>query len=354
MRTFNESFVGKDATLCIEPIKLVFKKGEVDIKTRTIPKWGTYSEFNGIIPLMKQQDLIVRGQNWVCIVTGRPRSGKSWSSLTLAKAIDPNFNINQVVFSAEEFVKLIESAETNDNLKDGSIILWDEAGVGIGSRNWYSVLNKCINLILQTWGYKHFGLILTVPHLSFIDAQTRRLINTHVYTQQRINTTGIVRAKIQDTTPVKIKNQDVIKSVTPRIKINNIKFAFYFIEIRKPPVILRHQYEIKKRDFTKALEKDTLAEITKVKADAYKVENKLRSEEEIVEELYPNLIDKVRVNKTGFADIHLQQIKTVCGVNLERAKVIRDLVLDRYNQEHPTVFEDAQERKKYKPKIIPL
>ena len=349
---FKPEMVGQDATMCIEPLELKFKKGAIRVKTMIMDKWGVYREFNGILPLDIRRQLTEEGVNWVCIVTGRPRTGKSWSALTLAKAIDPNFTIDNVVFSPEEFIKLIQGAEKNEKLKDGSIILWDEAGVGLSHYSWYSILAKCINLVLQTWGYKHFGLILTVPHFSFIDASTRKMVNCHIKTIQRTEYRG-VRARIHYLTPMRLKNQDLIKTIVPRIKIGGWKFMFYFIEFRKPPVKLRNEYEKRKSAFVLKLEASTLAEIIKVKKEAFVSENKLRTDEEIVIELYDSLIQNIKVLDSGKTTLSWYFVKKGIDVGNDRAKAIRDLVLKRFNKEHPDLLRDTLERTP-KPKIVPI
>jgi len=104
-------------------------------------------------------------------ITGETGSGKSYSALTIAELIDPEFNIDKVVFEPKDFLKLLDTA------KRGDVIVFDEAGVGIPAREWQTIQNKLFGYVLQVIRYKNIGIIFTVPHLNFIDSQARRLIH---------------------------------------------------------------------------------------------------------------------------------------------------------------------------------
>jgi len=52
-----------------------------------------------------------QNKNWLAIVCGETGGGKSYSALTIAEVIDPEFSIDRVVFSAEEFMALLNSGD---------------------------------------------------------------------------------------------------------------------------------------------------------------------------------------------------------------------------------------------------
>lgn len=117
-----------------------------------------------------------RNRNLLIIVCGATGTGKSYSALTVAKLIDPSFKPSErVVFRIEEFMNILQSGR----LKRGNVIIWDEAGVGIPSREWYSISNKAINYVLQTFRHLNLCVIFTTPSFNYIDSQTRVLF--HVY-----------------------------------------------------------------------------------------------------------------------------------------------------------------------------
>jgi len=90
-----------------------------------------------------------------------------------------SFDVNKhVVFSVESFMELLNSG----TLKKGDVIVWDEAGVGIPAREWYSISNKAINYVLQTFRHLNLCVIMTTPSFDYIDKQTRLLFHVYIET----------------------------------------------------------------------------------------------------------------------------------------------------------------------------
>ena len=115
-------------------------------------------------------------KNLLIIICGATGTGKSFSAMTIAKLIDPTFNVkDRIVFTIEQFMELLGSRK----LKRGNVVVWDEAGVGIPAREWYSISNKAINYVLQTFRHLNLCVIFTTPSFAYIDKQTRLLF--HVY-----------------------------------------------------------------------------------------------------------------------------------------------------------------------------
>jgi hypothetical protein len=113
-----------------------------------------------------------RNLNLVAAWIGATGSGKSWSALRLAELIDLSFSVDRVVFTKEQFLELV-----NADLPRGSVIVWDEAGLGMPAREWQSVLNRSISYILQTFRFKNLVTFLTVPSQYFLDSQARALFH---------------------------------------------------------------------------------------------------------------------------------------------------------------------------------
>ena len=124
--------------------------------------------------------LYKQNKNCLIVITGETGSGKSFSSLKLGELISDDFNINNVVFTAEAFTSLLKSG----TLKEGSVVVWDEAGVGLNSRLFWSVLNQAIFFIMQTFRADNIVCILTTPDISFIDVGIRKLMHFKVEVQR--------------------------------------------------------------------------------------------------------------------------------------------------------------------------
>lgn len=110
---------------------------------------------------------------WPLIIAfvGAMGSGKSYSAISLAQAIDPNFTAANIVFTVKDFARLITA-----RLPRGSVIIFDDAGVDANSRDWHSKRVKLLARVAQS--FRIFGIIviITTPKMEYIDSQTRKLL----------------------------------------------------------------------------------------------------------------------------------------------------------------------------------
>ena len=202
-----------------------------------------------------------RRQNCLIAIAGAVGTGKSWLSLKMAESLDPAFRVKtreqakkilkeRIIRKPLEFTKLL-----NENkLKTGSVVIIDEAGTSLSNRTWQSLNNRIINFILQTFRYKHLIVFFTLPNLTFLDIQARRLLNFY------IETTGIDFVNRKTYTSIKRfqtnpRTGDIyrkrlkypISSDNPRI----ITFDPFLWS--RPSPILRNEYELFAKKFKKEL-----------------------------------------------------------------------------------------------------
>jgi len=112
-------------------------------------------------------------KNFLCCFVGPTGSGKSYACLRLTEHLDPNFNINRIAFSVEEFFSII----TNQKLPPGSVIIFEEAGVNISSQEWWSKSNRAFNYFGQTSRHRNHILLFNSPDFSYISSSTRKLFH---------------------------------------------------------------------------------------------------------------------------------------------------------------------------------
>lgn len=202
-----------------------------------------------LIELVKER--FKRNKNWLCFFVGETGSGKSYAAMTLAKALDPMFNVNRIVFTVEDFVNLI----TEGNLKEGDIILYDEAGVDMDSRTWYEFSNKAMRYILQTFRRDNIGVIFTVPDISFVDKTARKL--THVIVETEYINYQKKRVVCRWFEIQNSRRYDKTYYVFPKFYDENgranIISRVYF---GMPPSGLVKQYEEKKKAYTDGLKRE--------------------------------------------------------------------------------------------------
>lgn len=211
------------------------------------PSWVRYA---------KQR--ISKNKNFLMFISGPTGSGKSYASLSIAAMMDPEFNMSRVVFSAKELMDLINSG----TLHKGSVIVWEEAGVGLSNRNWFSVTNKVIGFLMQTFRHRCFILIMNAPYMDFADASLRKLFHAE------LQTISI------DFKEKKVKLKPQLIQYNSRIR----KFYYKYLRvltakgaapikrwsIPKPEQELLQEYEKRKRAYTDGLNEEISTEIRKV------------------------------------------------------------------------------------------
>lgn len=184
-------------------------------------------------------------QNVLLIIVGGTGTCKSGSALTLGSLLDVDykgrcrFGIDRVVFKAEDFVSLV-----NSNSPKGSVIIWDEIGVEHDSRNYYTLKNKLVKYVMQTFRYKNFILIMTVPDLKSIDIGTRRLLHCYLEMQGPIRNRKMARGILKLVQINPQTGKDYYKHMRFFDKTKKSLSAYY---IPKPGAELEDAYKAKKK-----------------------------------------------------------------------------------------------------------
>ena len=257
-----------------------------------------------------------KNQNFLCIFTGATGSGKSYSALEFARKVDPNFKLERLVFSAKDFMALLNSG----NLKTGDAIIWDEAGVGISAREWWSISNKAINYVMQTFRHLNLCLIMTVPSFSYIDSGVRKLFHGFVQTLEIDYDKDICYTKFMFITHN--PRYDKLYFKYPRMKIDGRIRRISRVKFRKPHHKVLEAYEKKKKAFTKALNEEIGQDL-----DKYDELKKKNAQPKLSNEDYAKIVlkrSKEFQNSKGRLDIFA--IAEGLQVSEHRAKKIRWLV----------------------------
>jgi hypothetical protein len=216
---------------------------------------------------MVQDRTVNKNRNWLCIVCGETGSGKSYSAISLAKLIDKEFNIDKLVFKADDFLKLLNSGK----LKRGDCIIWDEAGVGLPSREWYSISNKAIGYLLQTFRNLNLAVIFTTPNLGYIDNQARCLFHSYIQTERIDYKKNIAVCKLFFVDVDSKKGKVYYKY--PRFNIQTPDGYSKMVVIKelyidKPTDDLIKAYELKKKAYTTQLNLGLEREVNTITRDA--------------------------------------------------------------------------------------
>jgi hypothetical protein len=132
-------------------------------------------KYNFFIRFLHHQYNKVHSDKWnilQCCV-GLPRTGKSIFASFCSWLMYPEFEMNRdIVYTDKQFSQRITEIQ-----KPGETIIWDEAGVGMPSREFYKVQNREIGKMLQTAGNQQPIVWFVTPDASFIDSQPKKLFH---------------------------------------------------------------------------------------------------------------------------------------------------------------------------------
>lgn len=205
---------------------------------------------NGLFPgYIKQR--ISKNKNFLCAITGPTGSGKTYSSLRLAEILDEEFNKDRIVFTPKEFINLLN----NGDLKSGSVIVFDEAGVSLNNRAWQSIANNLIQYVLQTFRHKNYIVLFTAPDFSFIDKASRKLFHSYMetkginFTKKKCMLKPFMLQINQRTGDIYFKYLTVVMPGQKESKITSLSVGL-------PSKDLIKAYEEKKKEFTQSLNED--------------------------------------------------------------------------------------------------
>jgi len=103
-------------------------------------------------------------------------AGKSYLAMKLAEQFHiandlPTFTIDNVGFFPEEFLSFVRSADRY------SSFVFDDAGLSVSSRQWYSEVNQILTSVVESYRFLNLVVFITVPIRSLIDKNIRELSN---------------------------------------------------------------------------------------------------------------------------------------------------------------------------------
>lgn len=204
--------------------------------------------------------LLINNQNWLAVVAGETGSGKSYSAMAMADAISPRgFNVARcLVFNPIQFLQRINHP---DDLRKGDILIFDEAGVGMSAREWYSVQNKLLGSVLQTFRNLNVGVIFTVPNLGFIDVQARKLLHAYFETAHIDRKENVAVLRVYEVQHNSRLDKTYMKA--PRfLTAEGCLVRCARIGIPKIADEIAAAYEEAKTNYTRALNERALTELT--------------------------------------------------------------------------------------------
>ena len=211
------------------------------------------------------------------IFTGAGGSGKSYACIETMRLCDPEFNIDRIAFTNEEFIQLLKL-----KLPPGSAIMWDEVGVGLDSREFMSLINKVLSYVTMTMRYRRQIIGLTVPDMQWIDIKTRKLLHAYIEMLKQFRSQRSIGK--WHTLQTNYRYGKTYHKC-PIVFNNNIPYVVSLCEFNHPPDSLTVGYEERKSKFGD----EVLLEAEEaVRAMKYKKSMRKVSDKEMIEYVKEN------------------------------------------------------------------
>jgi len=193
---------------------------------------------NSVWLLQWIRNRIKKNRNLIALFIGDTGSGKSLSSIRLAERVDPNFNVDRIVFTVDDFLALV-----NSGLPPGSVIVFDDAGLGINARLWQEMSARVFGMLTQGFRYKQILTFITVPDETFIERQSRKLVHIRF---EATDVQGLMKMKLLSRNTFDPEHP---MAKFPRIHRGISEIVVKMVKFRLPSDDLREKYEAKKKEY---------------------------------------------------------------------------------------------------------
>jgi len=235
------------------------------------------------------------GLNTIILIVGARGIGKSYLALKLGETLDPNFSIENVTFSIENFLIRVQI------LRSGSWawLIFDEIGLEVAARDFMSMVNKVMSYVAQSFRYTKINLVTVCPDPDMVDLHVRKLSDFWILVTNRGH------ARVYKT------------------KMNPFRSGGYYtplfcdLTIRLPSPGLCEKYEVKRHRVLEEKYYQYLEEIQNKGYSPTPVDWKARAKD------LKKAFDEEGVPKRRWAS----EIKIREGVGHVKAYEIRDLIL---------------------------
>ncbi len=198
--------------------------------------------------------------NFIALAKGPTGIGKSFSLISFALSIDPDFSVNQIAFTFKEVMQIINSDWFKK--KKWKIIIFDEAQTSISSRTWQSLINRLFNYLMSTFRHQNIIFLMSSPYQDFIDSATMKLVHCifdvkgHSEKTQKTN----IRAKLLQ------YNSEMKKFYYHSLMVmrGGMLHKCKSFNISRPPKEIELEYEKKKKLFTDDLNLKIMFELERI------------------------------------------------------------------------------------------
>ena len=268
----------------------------------------------------------VDNEHFMGVIVGREGSGKSHTALSICRKVDPTFDAERVFFDPADLVDAFRS----DDLGEGSMVMLDEAGVGLGNRSWYEKEQVLLNQTLQTVRDENMGVLYTLPRLSELDSQTVGRLHSLLAMGEKHVDEGWAEVSWKNIDVTRQDTDGKVYKKYPRMNVDGQQHRVTSIGIRKPPEDLADAYEQRKAAFKQEL----YDEVIEAHEDAAEG-GEAPDPKEIAQEIADDGVEAVTSTngQTGQPYINKDLIRVEFDISHSDARAVKSLLEATYSKE---------------------
>jgi len=199
--------------------------------------------------------LIHSNKNILSAELGSTGSGKSYRDLRKAELwyqyhFNEEFPMKNICFGVANVMELL----SRGNLRKGEVIIVEEAGVNLGSRDWQSRVSKMFNYVLQSFRSMNLALFMNLPYLSMLDSQARKLLHYYAESssideENKINICKPFFLQVAQSSGKPYRHYPKVKMNGRNVKLKKFGWSM-------PSKYIVDAYEQKKREYLQKLTTD--------------------------------------------------------------------------------------------------
>ena len=279
---------------------------------------------------------------------GVHRSGKSVSSAVAGYLLDKTFFDRMQYRVVQDHYEFMDELERNkkQGIK-GAYMQVDEAGVSMGSDDWYESWAKTLNKTMQMFGYQCPQIAFTLPVMDFALSKIRKMLHGYHAVSRSSNLYSTV-------VPYNLKYSTIRKKLLnphPTVSLFDMRVKLTSFRMPKPPPKLIDKYESianpSKDDMLDAFISDSKSARAERQQEAVDVEKAAK-------QVFENIDIFAFKKKSGKVVFDEAMIETKFGVKPKHAKLIKRLAERQYQQDKSEREEDKEDGKPRKPPpVIP-
>lgn len=194
-------------------------------------------------------------QNFLAFFSGQTGSGKTYAALRFAELIDPDFGMNEIVFTFDQLLDKLDDKEFMK--KKFKVIVFEEAQDSLSAGNWQSKQNQEFNRILSAFRVLNIVVFFTSPRKNFVDKKTRELLHMEIKMETIVRKLN-VSVSIPKFICPEYGTKDNGKYLRVNMRDRNL-VKFDMMKLGLPSKELIREYEVKKSEFVQ----DVIADVKK-------------------------------------------------------------------------------------------